>query len=145
MMGLPDTPFSRPRPELHGPPSRRALSFLGLRFSRMVEFATRTNRPSQAQDAVTSDSRRAIRDSSLNALPVVTLALRAKREALPLALSGIFKQGNCQTATREIVLSCAHGTAGDGDDRQGNWAGAGDCTGLSASGVVLHSIEQIEQ
>ena len=35
-------------------------------------------------------------------------------EALPLALFGIFEQGNL------AVLKFAHGAAGDSDDRQGN-------------------------
>jgi hypothetical protein len=42
---------------------------------------------------------------------------------LPLALPGIFSQGNCFALYRE------HGTAGDGDDRQGNgWRGFGSAS-----------------
>jgi hypothetical protein len=44
----------------------------------------------------------------------------AMREALPLALSGIFDQGN------PSVVSCTHGTGWEADDRQGNEARRGD-------------------
>ena len=104
---------------------------LGLRLGRIIRVV--------AYDAVTSDLRRAIRDSALKALSVaINWRYRAMREALPLALSGIFAQGNCQFATRRIVICSTYGAAGDGDDRQGNWARLGNGVGPS---LILSSLE----
>jgi hypothetical protein len=77
---------------MYGPPSWRAFAFLGFESPQKVGVTTRTNHPSHAQDAVTSDSRRANHDSALNDLVVVIqMALtRRARNFAPLALSAGF-------------------------------------------------------
>src|SRR5258708_6230906 len=86
----------------------RGLLFLGLRISRMVDVATRRLGRVTQEDAVTSDLRRENHCRTLNALPVARYwRYRAMREALPLALSGLFKQGNIQLATRKSVSKLA--------------------------------------
>jgi len=92
----------------------------GPSILQKVEDATRRLGRVNAQDASTSDSRRAIRDRTLKALSSEShTALSRRARGQPLALSGIFQQGNFQLATRERVSKLAPRYSRDGDDRQG--------------------------
>jgi hypothetical protein len=62
---------------------------------------------------------------------------RFQRKALPLVLSGIF------WTRKWAVIGFPHGTAGDGDDRQGNGACRGDTAGLFSKRYVVRSYPQI--
>jgi hypothetical protein len=83
-------------------------------------------------DASTSESGRAIRDTTLKPF-VEWRCVPCERFHTSRALRGIFEQENCQMPTRRIVLCSHHGAAGDGDDRQGNGPRRGNAAGLSSS------------
>src|ERR1019366_9297786 len=97
MLGLPDSNIFPASPDVR-PALQGGLCHFWV-FDSPERLRVRLGQPTRItqDDALSSDSRRAIRDSTLKALPVVILtAHRAMREALPLALFGVFLQGNLQ-------------------------------------------------